>query len=354
MAVDDLFSRVVRFACLLVVGLLACGIGGCGLSVPNIKEAWDADRPANTNPKQPPIPGAAQIEWEIKRKVYCELRDAVWLVNDPVNGIPVTDETNGGKVLKRQAGLIPSDWQAQVSLSLQVDEVSSLTPGVTFTQILPNATQVFGPGSSFTTSQSRSLGLGGTLSSTATRIDKFDPYYSVTTLMDRKRGQVCQKGGDPWDFPDFKPASSSPFILESDLGIREWLLGAMMVDNMLPSVGSPPQALGGGGSKDAASQAGSKSKGGKARVNPDITIDTVTYETKFIIVSSGNITPTWKLIKFSANTAGTFFGAGRTRTHDLIITLGPPTAAASQTHFASQVGNAVSNGNRSGAPGSGM
>ena len=350
----DLFSRVIRCARLLAVALLACGTGGCGLSVPDIKEAWDADRPPDLKEKQPRIPGAAQIEWEIKKRVYCELRDAVWNVNDPVHGIPVTEETEGGKVLKRQTGLIPADWQAQVSLSLQVDEVSSLSPGVTFTQILPNATQVLGPGNSFTTAQSTSLSAGGTLSSTATRIDKFDPYYSVATLMDKKRGSVCQKGGDPWDFPDFKPASSSPFILESDLGIRDWLLGAMMVDNMLLSVGSPPQALGGGGSKDAGSQAGSKSKGGKAKVNPDITIDTVTYEIKFIIVSSGNITPTWKLIKFSANTAGTFFGAGRTRTHDLIITLGPPTAAASQTHFASQLGNAVSNGNHTATPGSGM
>ncbi|KJC40134.1 hypothetical protein UB31_27915 [Bradyrhizobium sp. LTSP849] len=349
----DLYSGIARNLRILVLAVVSCGVEGCGLAVPDIKEVWDADRPPDPDQKQPKIPGAAQIEWEIKKKVYCELRDAVQAVNDPVNGIPVTEQTVAGKVLKKQPGLIPSDWQAQVSLSLQVDEVSSLIPGVTFTQILPNATQVFGAGNSFTTSQSTSLGLGGTLSSSSTRIDKFDPYYSVASLMDKHRGSACKDGGDPWDFPDFKPASSSPFILESDLGIRNWLLGAMMVDNMLPSEGSPPQALGGGG-KDAGAKAVPKSKGEKPSANPDITIDTVTYEIKFIVVTSGSITPTWKLIKFSANTAGAFLGAGRTRTHDLIITLGPPTGATSQTHFASQVGNAVSNGNRSAVPGSGM
>jgi hypothetical protein len=275
------------------------------------------------------------------------------------NAIPVS-ESSHGRVVKSQPGLIPDDWQAQVSLALQVDEVSSLTPGATFTQILPNASQVFGPGNTFTSAQSTSLSLGGTLSSTATRIDKFDPYYSVAYLMDDDPKSVCKDGNDPLDnIPGFRPAKSSPFALESDLGIEDWLEGAMIVDNFLPSVGSPPQALGGGGSKDTASKSGgsnqAKSKGGKKpKPNPDVTVDTVTYEVKFVIVSSGNITPTWKLIKFSANSAGTFFGAGRTRTHDLIITLGPPTAATSQTHFASQLGNSVSNGNRSNALPSGM
>src|ERR1700680_2259490 len=73
--------------------------------------------------------------------------------------------------------------------------------------------------------------------------------------------------------------------------------------------------------------------------------DAVSYEIKFVIVSNGNVTPTWKLVRVSANTATSppFFGLGRTRTHDLIITIGPPTPQTSQSHLASQIGNAVSN-----------
>jgi hypothetical protein len=96
----------------------------------------------------------------------------------------------------------------------------------------------------------------------------------------------------------------------------------MLVDSLLHSVGTP-------------SGAGAKKP------------DTVTYEIKFVIVSSGNVTPTWKLVKVSANTSGTFFSTGRTRTHDLIITIGPQGAVSLQAHFASQIGNAVANANRS-------
>ena len=51
--------------------------------------------------------------------------------------------------------------------------------------------------------------------------------------------------------------------------------------------------------------------------------DTLTLEIKFIIVSSGNVTPTWKLLRVSANTGSApLFSLGRTRTHDVIITIG--------------------------------
>jgi hypothetical protein len=56
-----------------------------------------------------------------------------------------------------------------------------------------------------------------------------------------------------------------PFILESNLGIRNRLLGAMMVDNMLPSEGLPPQALGGGG-KDAGAEAAPNGKGDRNQI----------------------------------------------------------------------------------------
>ncbi len=75
--------------------------------------------------------------------------------------------------------------------------------------------------------------------------------------------------------------------------------------------------------------------------------DTISIEIKFVIVSSGNVTPTWKLLRVSANTGSTpLFGMGRTRTHDLIITIGPPTQSTAYTHLASQIGNAVGNANR--------
>ncbi|MGX1350416.1 hypothetical protein AB7M49_003992 [Bradyrhizobium elkanii] len=275
-------------------------LGACGLTVPDIKESWDADRPANPATGEPKISGTAQIEFEIKKRIYCDLRDAVQAVN--------LIEVSAGSYDKpgpAKKGIIPLKWGAQVSLSLQVDESSALNPGLTFDDLV---------------SSTFSLGLGGTLSSTATRVDKFNPSWSIAYLMRPDTPySVCKPGNDPFEQIRWKPAASSPFILESDLGIKEWLQGAMFTDVLLHSVGPA-----GGDPKP----------------------DTVSYEIKFVIVSSGSVTPTWKLVKFSANTSGDFFSVGRTRTHDLIITIGPNDSTTLDAHLASQIGNAVSNSNR--------
>jgi hypothetical protein len=277
--------------------LAGFGLMGCGLTVPDIKEVWDADKPADPQTQSPRIPGTAQIEFEVKKRVFCELGDAVKYVNQ----FSVQSGSSPSTLKPFAKYVIPLDWIAQISLSFQVDESSALNPGVTLNTVLPNAVKIFSPGSSGTvvTSQSRMLGLGGTLSSTATRIDKFDPSYTITNLMKANGpNSVCRDGNDPFTSVGWQPASSSPFILEGNLGIQDWLLGAMLTDTFI----------------------GSDASGGPASGGPKT--DAVSYEVKFVIVSSGSITPTWKLVNVSANTSGTFFSAGRTRTHDLIITIG--------------------------------
>jgi hypothetical protein len=173
-----------------------------------------------------------------------------------------------------------------------------------------------------TTPQSRSVGLGATLSSTATRIDKFDPTYTIGFLMkpDTKKS-VCIKENDPFLRVGWKPDISSPFIIEGTLGIQDWLFGAILTDLFIAS--------------DTTASGGS------------LKTDAVSYEVKFVIVSSASVTPTWKLLRINANTTGTFFSAGRTRTHDLIITIGPKDNRTLYAHLASQIGQAVSGGNSS-------
>ena len=302
----------IRSQCarLLTILLASYGLASCGTTVPNIKEVWDRDMPADPSKGvTTSIPGAAQIEFEIKKRVFCELKAAV----KTVNRIPATGAS--GRPIK----LLPDSWGAQVSLSLQADGISALNPGVTFNNPMPNAFAVFltRPIQKLTFGQSFSFGLGGTLSSSATRVDKYDPYYSIAFLMEPDTPRdVCRPENDPFRQLGWTPAKSSPFILESDLGIQDWLTGAVMVDYLLHSVG------------------------GKAAV------DAVSYEIKFIIVSSGNVTPTWRLIRVTANTVTPLFNMGRTRTHDLIITVGPSGDQATYAHLASQIGNAVSNANR--------
>lgn len=327
----------------IFVALTALALTNCGLAIPDIKEAWDADRPADTAKQQPAISATAQIEFAIKKKVYCELKEAV----QRINKITVTDRAPDGKIVTTLP--LPRSWGAQVSLSLQVDEASSLNPGVAFNQVMPNAINAFGPGNTVTTAQSFNLGLGATLSSTATRTDTFNPYWSIDYLMTKNPESVCLPGHDFFEQLHWTPAQSSPFLLESNLGIEDWLSGAVLVDRLLHSEGAPSSS--GGGGKKPAKAGDDKSSGGKKSSSGGQQPDTVTYEIKFVIVSSGSITPTWKLVKVSANTAGTFFSTGRTRTHDLIITIGPTSGpqgqAALTSHLASQIGNAVSNATRS-------
>jgi hypothetical protein len=340
---------------LLRVMLVSYGLAGCGTVVPNIKEAWDKDYPGDEATNTPPLMGAAQIEFEIKKRVYCDLKDAV----RTANSYAVT-ETKGKEVVNTSS-LIPGDWGAHISLSLQVDETSGLNPGVALNTPRPSAITSFPGLAAVTTPQTFSLGLGGTLSSSATRIDKFDPYYSIAYLMKPiTPNGVCNKEHpDPFVQIGWTPAKSSPLI-ESDLGITEWLVGAMFTNRSIPSFQPPPapptrkeleqerERLHKEGYKDAeivqilASKAGG-SQGGGQGTKPD----TVSIEIKFIIVSNGNVTPTWKLVRVSANAGATpLVNVGRTRTHDLIITIGPPTQTTANTHLASQIGQSVGAANR--------
>lgn len=291
----------------LIVLLNGFSLLGCGLVVPDIKEVWDADKPADS--QTPKIPGAAQIEFEVKKHIFCELEKAVKYVNR----FPVSSGPSPNKLSPLAKYPIPLDWISQISLSFQVDESSALNPGVALITTLPNAVTTFAHGSSVTTGQSRMLGFGGTLSSTGTRIDKFDPSYTISYLMiPDGPNSVCRDGNDPFTKIGWKPDTSSPFILEGDLGIQDWLFGAILTDIFIGS------------------QAGPAGGGGSGSQKPD----TVSYEIKFVIVSSGNITPTWKLVNVSANTSGTFFSTGRTRTHDLIITIGPNDNRTLYSHLA--------------------
>jgi hypothetical protein len=345
--------------------LLATGLSGCGLSVPEISELWDQDRPADPAQGQPTYTATAQIEYEIKQKLYCELTYAVVQVDS-----------------LRPGGAFPKGWGVQMQLTLDVDESVSLSPGATFTQLLPGVMKIFGvfPNKSVNSvpiAQSFSLGFGGTVSSDAHRIDKFNTYYSIKDLKDHANVAPCQTDGkpDPQKDPFLRigwiPAESSPLLIESDLGLKNWLVGAMAFDFALPSTSPQPSApstssnsggafagtfdldkgtfsgttsSGGksspGGSKSSPPGGGSKSytsSGGDSSFKQD----SFSQDIKFIIISSGNVTPTWKLIQLSANTNAPFFGTSRTRTHEVLITIGPPTQRTINDFLASQIGQAV-------------
>lgn len=322
--------KQLRFA----VGVIyVCAISGCGTAIPTISEPWDRNYPGNPNPghKTPSVSATAQIEFEIKKRIYCELKKAV----HAANRYPITQsETLGGKQTVEYKSLIPPGWVAQIALSLEVDESTSLNPGVSWTDIRANAIRTFGVQNTVTTAQYFNFGLGATASSTATRIDKFNPEYTVAFLSQPfKADSICIDDGkhDPFERMNWTPAASSPFLIQSNLGIKDWLLGALVFNALIPSDVVP--------AKDkSTSKDGGGNKAGKATIKAD----TISYEVKFIIVSNGNVTPTWKLVRFTGNQGSSpLFSTGRIRTHDLIITIGPDTTVTSNAHLAAQISSGV-------------
>ena len=304
---------------LLAIAALSGLTAGCGLAVPTISEPWDRDIPPDPHVlKDNTLPATGQIEFEIKKRIFCDLREAVRTAE-------TINYEKGGST--KQEDILPSDWGAYISLSLEVDDSSVLQPGVSFINPLANM-------------QLRSYGFGANLASTATRIDKFDSFYTVKTLRAPIRDISICNTKDPTTDPiiraGYQPAQSSPFILESDLGIRDWLVGALYPTRGLPS--DVPKGSGG-------APAGAAGKGGGTKP------DTVTLEEKFIITTSGNFTPSWKLTRLSANTGSSpLFSTGRVRTHDVIITIGPQGSDTAATNNVQQIGNAVSNGLQRAAP----
>jgi len=335
----------------------SCFLAGCGLRAPDIAEPWDQDIPAGTfgSKQKYKFSATAQIEYEVKKRIYCDLKRAVRAANS-------LTATEGGKTRP----LLPNDWGAQVSISLAVDELSALNPGVTFNTpmhsgIVNFVGQYLGPSSiagaglltgapsaqtygALSVPQSYTLGLGGTLSSVASRTDTFNPYWSIEYLMipDTETSDCLN---DPIRIPGVTPASSSPFILESDLGIEDWLVGAMRANTSLHSV-DVPQSFSGRDSPPQKSRAQTSVKAASKLGFSKNQVDTVTLELKFIIVSSGNITPTWKLVRVSANTGSPFFNTGRTRTHDVIITIGPKNETSAWAFNSAQIGRAVGGATR--------
>jgi len=244
--------------------ILGASLAGCGTVVPNISEPWDGPKdipetPGPPDKRQIPVSATAQIEFEIKRQIYCELKAAVRTVKH----YETPNDTYS---------LLPTNWGASVSISLQVDEATSLNPGVALNVPMENAVSTFGVaekvGSTIisppttTTAQSFSLGFGANLSSTATRIDKFDPYYTIKYLLKKTEPNgMCnyEYDSDKDTFDTDNVAKSSPLIAQSSspilknsaladpdaphivsqLGLTDWLVGAVFTNEIIPSVTGP-------------------------------------------------------------------------------------------------------------------
>lgn len=264
--------------------LLSFLLTACGTHVPNIQEfpGTSAD--------------AQQLVEAIVQSIHCELKNAITDVIDKDHQFGVA---NHGI---RYTDWLLNDWGVQLALTLTIEEKSSISPNAVGLPPSP-ATAIF------------TIAGGATLSADATRIDKLNFYYTVAELYDKTH---------PHCVPGTEPPRPGSLLIQSDLGLKEWLFSQVMLygtDEV--GVYTSPKGV--------------------------FKQNVLSHEVKFEVVSSGNITPAWKLVRATVNQSGSFFSASRDRTHDLLMTFGPIdrtlpnslTASAEAAHLASQIGLAV-------------
>lgn len=235
---------------------------------------------------------AVMVE-NITLSVQCELQTAVARI--------VAEESRRapGRANRRNYVEFLEDWGAEVALTLTIVENTTLNPTVLLAP--PSA-----PSSIFTISG------GFSLANKATRLEKINLFYTVKEL--NRSGCAKSTGtSSPLIYNDLKIAG----ILESRL--------LLSVLGRARDPGDGPKLVG-------------KSQG-------------LTHQVTFQVVSSGSLTPSWKLVRATINPTGTLASTSRDRTHDLVVTFGPLDGrsdgrsliqSAQQSHFITQVSSGLS------------
>jgi hypothetical protein len=219
----------------------ALSVGACGLYVPGIQEI-----PGDSE-------GGQRFVQAIVTNITCEAQNAFY------------------DLYKDYKKTFMDGWGVQITLKLTIDEKGAANPTANWAPPSP-ITTVF------------SVAGGATLSADASRVDTLNSYYLVSDLVTHRCPDAIRGG---------------PFMLESDLKLKEWLYDMVVAH----------------GSGDV--------QFGKDVVSGPFKENVISHEVKFDVLSSGNITPTWKLTRVQFNPTGSFLSLSRERTHDLTITVGP-------------------------------
>jgi hypothetical protein len=237
-----------------IVLALSTSLAGCGFYVPE-KEIF-----VNDNVERGDLSPEGRFENMIVAHVKCEIRKGLWKAMYFPNV---------------KAWLEP--WGTTVTLKITVDESSALTPSATFLSPLPNA-------------QKFTLGLGGSGTAHATRVETIAYTYSNLELENEAKKELRAKGVLSCDH------LQSGVMIESDLKIEQFIYDKAVI----------------------------------AAVGEDISTNlttapfsTFSNDITFVASFGGSVTPTWTLTTVTVNPSGPLFGATRTRTHEAIITLGP-------------------------------
>ncbi|MGY2053025.1 hypothetical protein [Methylobacterium sp. JK268] len=221
------------------------------------------------------------------------------------------------------------DWAAKITLTINIDEKTGLSPGLSLVNFFPGFKKALSNGEIIAGGRTLELGLGGSLASTATREQEITWFVTFTDLFEERRhaGGSCDNEGK--------------LFIDGDLKIKEGLFAGVFPASLTRNMSDPFKS------------------GGKLQV--------VQHQISFLIEASGNVTPAWHFVDVSANAGGPFLSSSRNRKDTLLITMGPtqlagdgrplkptrralpderlarvvPSGSVEASHAAKQIGNAV-------------
>lgn len=267
-------------------------LSGCGTYVPDLQNFYESHAPDAEKLK---VQGLIQ-------HVACEVIRAVQevLIIDQDN---VAASASVGHKEPTQLDWLKT-WVAQLTFTITVDEKSQINPGAAINQVLPNATTTFAHRPSVSTGQMFSVGLAAAYSADATRKETLTLYIPLAPSTHDESLAKARK----WFADGSYSCKAQDF--DTDFKFMDWLkdvtLGAYVQGGIL-----------GDYSKDIVNAAAAKSGGA------------LSHQVTFVVIYNGGVTPTWKLVNLTGSTTSPLFGAQRTNTQDVIITLGPPASPPS-------------------------
>ena len=306
--------KVIAVAGWLAVACTPLAISGCATVVPDTRQF-----------------GTTKLDNELHKNalidhIKCELRNAYTTIRfeDAV--------TNKFRKSPQRNLEWFDNWGATVSLKVVVAEHLGVAPALTFITPMRNVVRTFPTGGPVTSQQNSSLGFTAARTSDVTKTetiaffvafkDLVDEVSSNAIVIDASRKNGCRL--------------SSEQMVDGDLKIYDF-----MEDNIFPARH--------GGVLDRPST----SPGAKPNTKETSPFSAFNYEVQFVVATSGGLNPSWKLVDLSANPTGPLLAVGRTRTNDLILTMGPmkadgPSQTVLNEQLAALIGRSVADNLRNG------
>lgn len=194
---------------------------------------------------------------------------------------------------------LPRGWAVQSTIDLQADETGGVNPSGSY--ILP-----------FNAAEGFTLGIGANISSQATQQHKYGSYWDLDRLKVNKTTECNNIAAVHGNSP----------LITNELGLTQWLSDSLANNNFIQS--SP--------------------------LSKDNTFnqDSLTLHIRFVVITTGTLNPSFKLVRFTVNDSGPLASVNRTRTHDILLTFGPkfkpntPNVAQIQ-HSATEYGISTAN-----------